>query len=98
MSRPGVGNPKNSGGKKGRSGRKGYDFEKIILKSIQIVEKEFYRKKGQKSAWNDKEIANAALELVKKSLPTNVNLGGKLEIIFDELFKTARKSSEDNTK
>ena len=84
----------NAVGIKGRSGRKGYGHEAVIEQAYIIVQKGL---RGELKTVDEKQQFAAAVELVKKALPTNVNLSGRLEIMFDELFKTTRKTKIDNT-
>ena len=82
----------NTGGVKGKSGRKGYNHQIILEEAYEIVRKGL---KGDFKSIGEKEKFNAALELVKKALPTNVNLGGDLKVMFNEVFNTSSKTKRD---
>lgn len=95
MPRPGVGNPGNSGGKKKKSGRKGFSHEKVIQLSYDIVEKELKGKPDKEITRKDK--FNAAVELVKKALPNNIKLDPEsLNLMFHGIFNSTSKTREDN--
>lgn len=86
--------PGQTGNKGG--GRKGYNHERVVRLAYEIVEKELNNK--GKSELTYKEKFNAALELVKKALPTNVKFDNELKLIFDGIFKTSQQASGDNKK
>jgi len=91
MPRPG-GNP-TCVGKKGRSGRKGYNFESLVNRSIELVSTGL---ETEDKTLKGKEKFDASLEIVKKALPTNVNLGGNLKVTFNEVFKSTRQANRDS--
>ena len=79
-------------GNKG-GGRKGYNHQIVIEQAYEIVRKGL---KGELETIDEKKQFYAALELVKKALPTNVNLGGDLKVMFNEVFNTASKTKGDS--
>ena len=84
----------NSGGKKGRSGRKGYNHQIVVQEAYEIVRKGLI---GELKDVKQIDQFKAAVELVKKSLPTNVNLGGELKVMFNEVFNTPPKTEDNST-
>lgn len=75
---------KNNGGPRKGAGRKGYNYEIIIQQALKIVEDDL---RNTSKVLNKKERFYAALELVKKALPNNVDFGEKtLKLLFDKAF------------
>ena len=79
------GNPGNSGGKKGRSGRRSFDDEKtkalVVNKAWEILQKAFDNPKV-----TPLEKRKIALEIAKRTIPQEVkgNLGGSFTITWQE--------------
>jgi len=81
----------NSGGKKGRSGRAGYNHQIVIEQAYKIVQAGL---RGELTTVTEQEQFRAAVELVKKALPTNIDFGEKtLQLLFDNAFAQQTKTN-----